>query len=239
MHFRGIHVGETTGRPEKNKRGWLYFIADPAGLDSRQFVEKNKTILFFLRWLSLGIVLSLFLGAVLLARPLSAREDGKEGCTVIGVGKNATVDGSVITSHTDCCSECRIQVIPGRAYPKGTMASVHWGMVYFGGDDNRKALPIGDFGKVIGRIPQVEKTFTYFHTGYSQMNERQLAIGESTCSQRAELNVPFVEGITRQIMTIEQAQVFALERCATAREAVRLIAGLVEKYGHGDLQRRH
>jgi dipeptidase len=32
-------------------------------------------------------------------------------------------------------------------------------------------------------------------------------------------------------MTIEQAQVFALERCTTAREAVRLVAGLVEKYG--------
>jgi dipeptidase len=104
-------------------------------------------------------------------------------------------------------------------------------MVYFGAEDGRKALPLGDFGKVIGHIPQVERTFTYFHTGYSQMNERQLAIGESTCSQRPELNVNFVEGITRQIMTIEQAQVFALERCSTAREAVRLIASLIETYG--------
>jgi dipeptidase len=162
---------------------------------------------------------------------LAAGEDGKEGCTVIGVGRLASIDGSVMTSHTDCSSECRIQVIPGRAYPKGAQAPVHWGMVYFGNDDDRHALPLGDFGKVIGQIPQVEKTFTYFHTGYSQMNERQLAIGESTCSQRAELDVPFIEGVTRQIMTIEQAQVFALERCATAREAVRLIAGLVEKYG--------
>jgi len=104
-------------------------------------------------------------------------------------------------------------------------------MVYFGRDDDRKALPLGDFGKVIGHIPQVEKTFAYFHTGYSQMNERQLAIGESTCSQRAELDVGFVEGITSQIMTIEQAQVFALERCSTAREAVRLIGNLMETYG--------
>jgi dipeptidase len=136
-----------------------------------------------------------------------------------------------MTSHTDCCSECRIQVVPGRTFPKGALADVHWGMVYFGRDDERKALPLGDFGKVIGRIPQVEKTLTYFHTGYSQMNERQLAIGESTCSERAELDVPFVEGLTRQIMTIEQAQVFALERCSTAREAVRFIADLVETYG--------
>lgn len=155
----------------------------------------------------------------------------QEGCTVIGVGRNATVDGSVITSHSDCCSECRIQVIPGKAFPKGSMAAVHWGMVYFGAEDDRRALPLGDFGKVIGRIPQAEKTFTYFHTGYSQMNERQLAIGESTCSQRTELDVPYIEGLTRQIMTVEQAQVFALQRCATAREAVELIGSLMEKYG--------
>jgi dipeptidase len=165
------------------------------------------------------------------AGTLAADDHKIESCTVIGVGRKATVDGSVITSHTDCCSECRIQVIPGRIYPKGSLAPVHWGMVYFGREDDRKALPLGDFGKVIGHIPQVERTYTYFHTGYSQMNEKQLAIGESTCSQRAELDVPFIEGLTRQIMTVEQAQVFALERCTTALEAVRLIAGLMEKYG--------
>jgi len=95
-------------------------------------------------------------------------------------------------------------------------------MVYFGKDDDRGCLPLGDYGKVIGHIPQVEKTFTYFHTGYSQMNEHQLAIGESTCSQKPALDVAFVEGVTKQIMAIEQAQVFALERCRTAREALKL-----------------
>jgi dipeptidase len=154
-----------------------------------------------------------------------------EGCTVIGVGKDATVDGSVITSHTDCCSECRLHIVPGRKFKKGAMAPVHWGMVYFGNADDRKALPLGNYGKVIGEIPQVERTFTYFHTGYSQMNEHQLAIGESTCSQKKELQTTYIEGITKQIITIEQAQVFALQRCKTAREAIQLITNLVEKYG--------
>lgn len=159
-------------------------------------------------------------------------ESGRpEACTVIGVGRLASTDGSVFTSHTDCCSECRIQVIPSRTFPRGSMAPVHWGMVYFGREDDRHALPPGEFGKVIGHIPQAERTYAYFHTGYSQMNEHQLAIGESTCSQRSELHVPFVEGITKQIMTIEQAQVFALERCRTSREAVTLITSLVETYG--------
>ncbi len=174
------------------------------------------------------------IAAVIMAAALQASADEKprpEGCTVIGVGRNATTDGSVFTSHSDCCSECRIQVIPGRTYKKGEMAPVHWGMVYFGEADDRRALPLGEFGKVIGRIPQAERTFTYFHTGYSHINEHQLAIGESTCSQKPELDVPFVEGVTPQIMTVEQAQVFALERCRTAREALALITSLIETYG--------
>ena len=161
----------------------------------------------------------------------AGEERSPEGCTVIGVGRLATVDGSVFTSHTDCCSECRVYVVPGRTFKKGDLAPVHWGMVYFGRDDDRGCLPLGDYGKVIGHIPQVEKTFSYFHTGYSQMNEHQLAIGESTCSQKPALDVAFVEGVTKQIMTIEQAQVFALERCRTAREALKLITSLVETYG--------
>jgi len=154
-----------------------------------------------------------------------------EGCTVIGVGKMATVDGCVITSHTDCCSECRVHVVPAKSFRKGSMAPVYWGMVYFGKSDPRAGLPLGNYGQVIGEIPQVEKTYAYFHTGYSQMNEHQLAIGESTCSQRKELDVAFVEGLTPQIMTVEQAQVFALQRCKTAKAAVRLIGELMEKYG--------
>lgn len=190
----------------------------------------------------LSLCLTCLAGMILSAGQASSRfeavpsfaclhESELEGCTVIGVGRLATADGSVITSHTDCCSECRVHVVPAQTFPKGSMAPVHWGMVYFGDGDDRRALPLGDYGKVIGQIPQVERTYAYFHTGYSQMNEHQLAIGESTCFQRRALDVPFVEGLTRQIMTVEQAQVFALQRCKTAREAVGLIADLMETYG--------
>jgi len=181
------------------------------------------------------VLISIFITSMLLVWGVFGMDDETcsimQGCTVIGVGKKATVDGSVITSHTDCCSECRVHAVPAQAFKKGAMAPVHWGMVYFGRDDPRGGLPLGNYGKVIGEIPQVEKTYAYFHTGYSQMNEHQLAIGESTCAQRRELNTPFVEGITKQIMTIEQAQVFALQRCKKAREAIKLITSLVEKYG--------
>jgi len=154
-----------------------------------------------------------------------------DGCTIISAGREATADGSVITSHSDACSECRLHVVPGRAFPKGAMADVHWGMIYYGRDDPNGGRPLGDRGRVIGQVPEAERTYTYFHTGYSQFNEHQLAIAESTCSQKRALDTPYVEGVTEQIMTVEQAQVFALQRCRTAREAVRLITSLMERYG--------
>ena len=40
-------------------------------------------------------------------------------CTDIVVGKNASVDGSVIISHTDCGDDCRIQIISGQMFNIG------------------------------------------------------------------------------------------------------------------------
>jgi len=151
-----------------------------------------------------------------------AGDGADDSCTDIVVGRLASTDGSVINSHTGCCDECRVHVVEGRTFPKGAMADVHYGL-----QDPRTALR--DYGKVIGQIPQVERTYTYFHTGYPQMNEHQLVIAESTLSQRDELKCEF--GSCKQIMTIEQAQVFALQRCKTAREAITVITELVDTYG--------
>lgn len=144
------------------------------------------------------------------------------GCTVIVAGKRATIDGSVLNSHTDCGADCRIRVVQGKKYPKGAQAPVHYGI-------QRIDLPFGNDGEVLGYIPQVEQTFTYFRSAYSHMNQYQLCIGESTMSQRDELKVDKGEG--KQIMTVEQAMIFALERCKTAEDALTLITSLMEKYG--------
>lgn len=145
-----------------------------------------------------------------------------EACTVIAVGKKASADGSVIISHTDAGPDCRLHVVPGQRFNPGDKAPVHWGMV-----DLRREL--GDYGEVLGHIPQVEETHRYFQSAYPQMNAHQLAIGESTMSQRKELMVD--RTVCKQIMTIEQAQAFALQRCKTAEEALNLITQLLEKYG--------
>ncbi len=143
-------------------------------------------------------------------------------CTIIAVGKKASSDGSVIVSHTDCGPDCRIRVVHGQSFNKGEMAPVHWGIqdIY---------RPLDDFGDVIGSIPQVERTYTYFHSAYPHMNEHQLSIAESTTSQRETLKVDMA--VCKQIMTVEQAQAFALQRFKTAREATEFIGHLMSKYG--------
>jgi len=143
-------------------------------------------------------------------------------CTDIVVGKKASVDGSVIISHTDCGDDCRIRIVERHKYPDGAMAPVYWGI-----QDVR--LPLDDNGEVLGYIPQVKETYKYFHSAYSHINEYQLAIGESTTSMREELK--FDRKDAKQIMTIEQAQIFALQRCKKAKDAVKLIGSLMEKYG--------
>lgn len=143
-------------------------------------------------------------------------------CTVIAVGKKATADGSVIISHTDAGPDSRIIVVPGRSFPEGEMAPVYWGI-------QDATLPLDDDGKILGYIPQVRHTYTYFHSAYSHINEHQLAIAESTTDQWPELAVTIETG--EQIMTIEQAMIFALQRYKTAREAVRFIGDLMTGYG--------
>lgn len=143
-------------------------------------------------------------------------------CTVIAVGKKASKDGSIIISHTDTGTNSRIFVVPAQTFKKGEMAPVYWGIQ----DADR---PLNDFGTVLGYIPQVEKTYKYFHSAYSHVNEHQLGIAESTLDQRDELKCTRENG--KQIMTIEQAQIFALQRYKKAREAVQFIGDLMTKYG--------
>ena len=143
-------------------------------------------------------------------------------CTIIAVGKKASSDGSVIISHTDAGEDSRIFVVPAMAYKPGTKAPVYWGIQDAGN-------PLTNDGEIIGYIPQVERTYKYFHSAYSHVNEYQLGIGESTTVQKKELTCTRKNG--QQIMTIEQAQIFALQRYKKAKEATKFIGDLMTKYG--------
>jgi len=143
-------------------------------------------------------------------------------CTVIVAGKKATSDGSVMISHTDAGADSRIFRVPAQTYKAGEKAPVYWGI-----QEAERAL--NDDGKIIGYIPQVEKTYAYFQSAYSHINEYQLGIAESTTSQKDELFVTLETG--KQIMTIEQAMIFALQRFKKAKEATQFIGDLMTRYG--------
>ncbi len=143
-------------------------------------------------------------------------------CTIVAVGKKASADGSNIISHTDTGPDSRIFVVPRKTFKPGEQAPVFWGI-------QDASLNLFDDGIILGYIPQVEQTYKYFQSAYSHVNEFQLGIGESTTIQRKELTCTRENG--KQIMTIEQAQIFALQRYKTAREAVIFIGNLMTKYG--------
>lgn len=143
-------------------------------------------------------------------------------CTAIAVGKKASIDGSVIVSQTDTGADSRLFVVPSKRFKAGEMAPVFLDI-----QDVRKALH--DDGRILGYIPQVERTFAYVHSAYPHINEHQLALAESTMSQRSELIVNHETG--KQIMTIEQAMIFALQRHRKAADAVAFIGELMSRYG--------
>jgi dipeptidase len=169
------------------------------------------------------LILSILIFRVfVLLVPATAAAAEDDGCTVIAVGKKASADGSVILSHTDAGPDSRVYVVPAAKHKAGATTPVYWGI-----QDAKR--PLRDDGEVLGTIPQVPETYAYIHSAYPHINEYQLAIAESTINQRQELTVSRETG--KQIMTVEQAQVFALQRCKKARPAVKLIGALMETYG--------
>jgi dipeptidase len=147
-----------------------------------------------------------------------------ENCTTIIVGRLASTDGSVMTSHS-CDGNYRtwLEIFPHLKYEKGTMHPVYSGMLHSEeGWDMTKVTKKGE-------IPEIEETYAYLNTAYPCMNEKQLAIGETTIYGRQELvneNGMFL---------IEELEKIALQRCRTAREAISLIGKLAEEYGYADL----
>ena len=145
-------------------------------------------------------------------------------CTSIMVGRLATVDGSVMTSHT-CDGPYRtwVEIFPHRKYEKGALHSVYSGTL----DPGETSWDMRNVRKT-GDIPETEETYAFLNTAYPCLNEKQLAIGETTIGGRQELRNK--DGI----FYIEELEKIALQRCKTAREAITLIGKLAEDYGYGD-----
>lgn len=170
----------------------------------------------------IAMFLCAFLAIVL---PLSAQEEEFPGqsCTSIMVGRLASADGSVITSHT-CDGRYRtwVQMEPAADHAPGTMHPVPRGTMQtrFRGDTTGV--------KCMGEIPEAAHTYAYLNTAYPCFNEKQLAIGETT------FGGPDTLVNDKGWFTIEELERVALQRCDNARDAIRLMGSLAEQYGYGD-----
>ena len=128
-------------------------------------------------------------------------------CTNFVVGKDASVDGSTMVSYAaDSYSLYGfLRHSPAADYPEGAVREVKdW-----------------DTGKPLCTIPQVAHTYNVV----GNMNEHQLTIGETTWGGRPELEIG--EGIDYGSLIY-----IALERCKTAREAIKCMTDLVAEYGY-------
>jgi len=129
-------------------------------------------------------------------------------CTNFLAGKNATTDGSTLISYSADSYFLfgALYHYPAATYAPGTLLDVvEW-----------------DTGKYLGKIKQVEKTFSVI----GNMNEHQVSIGETTFGGREEL----VD--TTAVMDYGSLIYIALQRSKTAREAIKVMTDLVAEYGY-------
>ncbi|KGL50511.1 C69 family dipeptidase [Porphyromonas cangingivalis] len=149
----------------------------------------------------------LFLSAFLLVMGLSFSQDAK-ACTDLIVGRKASTDGSVIVSYAADSHTLygALYHWPAAVWQQGAMLKVYeWDTGVYGGD-----------------IAQVGRTYNVV----GNMNEKQVAITESTFGGREDLRG------TEGIMDYGSLIYIALQRSATAREAIKVMTGLVDKYGY-------
>ncbi len=147
-----------------------------------------------------------------------------QSCTSITVGKKASTDGSVMTSHT-CDSNFRtwLTLQESKTFKPGEKDTILWGTLH-----TEERFDPREIEKR-GVIPApTTPTFKYLNVAYPCMNEKQLAIGETTTEGRQDLRR------NDGMFLIEELERIALQRCSTARQAIALIGSLAEEYGFAD-----
>ncbi len=129
-------------------------------------------------------------------------------CTNLIVGKNASTDGSTIVSYSADSYGLfgELYHYPAGMHPKGSLIDIYeW-----------------DTGKYLGQIAQARQTYNVI----GNMNEFQVTIAETTFGGRPEL----VD--TTGIIDYGSLIYLGLQRSRSAREAIRVMTGLVEEYGY-------
>jgi len=131
-----------------------------------------------------------------------------EACTNFLITKGATTDGSTMITYAADAHEFygMLEYRPAARYAPGAKRDVYeW-----------------DTGKLLGQIDQAPETYSVV----GNMNEYQVAVGETTWGGRSELYDP------EAIVDYGSLMFLALERSKTAREAIKVMTDLVAEYGY-------
>jgi len=129
-------------------------------------------------------------------------------CTNFLITKKASRDGSTMITYAADSHVLfgELYFYPAADYPAGTMVDIYeW-----------------DTGKYLGKIKQVAHTFSVV----GNMNEHQVAIGETTYGGREELGKP------NGVIDYGSLIYTTLQRAKTAREAIKIMGDLVAEYGY-------
>jgi dipeptidase len=143
-----------------------------------------------------------------LATALAVAAPDTLACTNILVTKGASADGSTMITYAADSHELygELYFTPAGVHSFGAMREiVEW-----------------DTGKTLGRIPQAPVTYQVV----GNINEHQVAVGETTWGGRRELAGP------AGILDYGSLMWIALERSKTAREAIEVITKLVDEFGY-------
>lgn len=146
----------------------------------------------------------------LIAATTTAWTTDVAACTNLIAGRKATTDGSVLMTYAADSHNLygMLTHTPAARHAPGTMREVvEW-----------------DTSKPLGEIPQPAETYNVV----GNINEHQVAIGESTWGGRHEL----VDTTGNSIIDYGSLIQIALERSKSAREAIKVMTDLVDKYGY-------
>lgn len=131
-----------------------------------------------------------------------------DACTNYLITKGASKDGSTMITYAADAHVLygELYYYPAGRHAEGSMLDVYeW-----------------DTGKYLGKIKQAPVTYRVV----GNMNEHQVAIGETTYGGRRELRDK------KAIMDYGSLMYIALQRSKTAREAIKVMTGLVAEYGY-------
>lgn len=168
-----------------------------------------------------------FMVACAVVLVISVSAIGALACTSIALPPGSTVDGSSFTTHNadSGLSPYELYKVPAADYAPGTMYELLTIPQMGGGHQLHEVAlkPTGQF------IEQASHTYGYLKTPiFGYVNEMGVGIGETTIGARPQLSNQ------NGYLDITHLSMFAMERGATAREAIQAMGSLAEKYGYSD-----